>query len=223
MNALENSNLNSINENETLNKLLNESLNDISETFDYETPRQLNDTWVIWIYKEHNSNKKIPQNQSENLWKSNIKNVYEFNTIQEFWKYYNHLTYINVPTIFLMRKGINPVWEDPLNKSGGAWSFITSKPLGIDTWIDISCMAVGETLAKQHFNNYGKYLINGISISIKLKSFVIKIWGSDKTLNDSMLINDIKNVNNSNISYKNYFGEISKPVETKFKIKGNWE
>jgi hypothetical protein len=215
----------------------NNEITDSTEST-YEEPIILNDTWVIWIYfhdpifkNSKNSFKNIiSQNQSVDTWKSNIKQVYEFNTIQGFWKYFNNLKYLTDPTIFLMRKGINPVWEDPQNKNGGNWSFIVSKKIGIETWTELSCMTVGESLLntklQNHKDNLGNYLINGISIAIKLKSFVLKIWNSDKNLNNQSLLNNISGIDEKNISYKSYFTDnFNKPIE-KINVdlfKGSWD
>ena len=40
---------------------------------------KLNDTWVIWIHKI----------TDKNWLKESYKPIYSFNTIQDFWKFYN--------------------------------------------------------------------------------------------------------------------------------------
>jgi hypothetical protein len=205
---------------------LKDILKPIHEHYDYDynltefnNILPLNCTWVIWIYNEQN----VIHNQSESSWKSKITPIYEFNTVQGFWEYFSTFKYMKVNTMFLMRKGINPVWEDPCNIKGGSWSFIIPKPLGIETWIELACMVVGESVVQNNFIKVkNSYLINGISISIKFKSFVIKIWNSDKNISDSSIINEIKYIIPKNISYKHYFEDTNNHITNKV-FKGNWD
>ena len=61
--------------------------------------------------------------------------------------------------LFMMRKGINPTWEDPANCQGGCFSYkVTNKNVS-QVWKKLSYLLVGETLTNNH--RVGK-IINGI-------------------------------------------------------------
>ena len=47
-----------------------------------ETSHPLHNTWCIW---EHEASKNSKD------WGSNMKNLGSFNTVEEFWRYYNHV------------------------------------------------------------------------------------------------------------------------------------
>ena len=62
----------------------------------------LNDEWVLWCHDIKDSN-----------WgKDSYIKVYSFNTIEDFWKLYKNLNNVDNIMLFLMKKGIFPLWED---------------------------------------------------------------------------------------------------------------
>ena len=75
--------------------------------------------------------------------------------------------------LFLMRKGINPMWEDPLNCKGGCFSYKISNKHVSSVWKMLSYILVGESLS--HDKSIRKN-INGITISPKKHFCIIKIW-----------------------------------------------
>jgi translation initiation factor 4E len=52
-------------------------------------------------------------------------NVYEFNTVEDFWSIYNSLLtpsqILSKTNVIFLRKGAKPEWEDEFNKGGGEW------------------------------------------------------------------------------------------------------
>lgn len=59
----------------------------------------------------------------------------------------------------IMRKGIEPIWEDPRNKYSGTFSIKVHHTKGYDIWSTFMLYLLGETLTKD------KSKINGISVS----------------------------------------------------------
>ena len=51
--------------------------------------------------------------------------------------------------LFLMRKNINPVWEDPLNCNGGCFSFKVLNKNVLKVWKELSYTITGETLSNK--------------------------------------------------------------------------
>lgn len=127
---------------------------------------KLNDIWVLWYHDPNDVNWEI----------KSYKQVSTISTIGEFWDTYEFLenTVIENSMFFIMRKGINPLWEDPQNVDGGCWSFKIQKGNIKKYWSELSIYLLGENITKK------ERLINGLSISPKKTFCIIKIWNSDK-------------------------------------------
>lgn len=76
-------------------------------------------------------------------------------------------------SLHLMKKGIQPVWEDPENELGGFWVMRFPKEKVEEVWRDLCLAAIGE--------NFYEALrpgdaINGITVSIRRSDVVIQVW-----------------------------------------------
>ena len=96
------------------------------------------------------------------------KNIYEITTIEDFWEIYLRLNnYILLKgQFFLMKKGIEPIWENEANLKGGCWSYKINKNDSFMSWLYLSMNICGEIITKDHKNMDS---INGISLSPKKK------------------------------------------------------
>jgi hypothetical protein len=135
---------------------------------------KLNDTWVIWIHKI----------TDKNWLKESYKPIYSFNTIQDFWKFYNAIEDYNTNMYFLMREGVFPLWEDAKNRDGGCWSYIIEKDEIREHWTNISAKMIGESITSTHLMD-----INGISLSPRTNVGVIKIWNKNSELEEQIKLN----------------------------------
>jgi hypothetical protein len=97
---------------------------------------------------------------------------------------------------FLMREGIEPVWESKDNRDGGAWSIKVYAEKVYRLFMDIIFMTVGETLCRDDVE------INGITISPKPKFCLIKIWNRDSKVTDTTVINTPAFIAKESIQYK---------------------
>ncbi|XWV26511.1 translation initiation factor 4E [Tupanvirus soda lake] len=59
----------------------------------------------------------------------------------------------------IMRKGIEPIWEDPKNSNGGTFTIKMNHSKGYDVWATFMMYMLGETLS------YDMQNINGITVS----------------------------------------------------------
>lgn len=59
----------------------------------------------------------------------------------------------------IMRKGIEPIWEDPKNSNGGTFTIKMNHNRGYDVWSTFIMYMLGETLTREMHN------INGITVS----------------------------------------------------------
>ena len=127
--------------------------------------------WYIWYHKD-----------KDNWTISGFEKIYEIITINDFWKLYNNWNKIfhNINKhIFIMREGINPVWEDANNINGGCWSFkINNNLVANELWEDLSTYIVTNNLCNEYSDEiFGLSMIhkknNNCIIKICNKSFVI--------------------------------------------------
>lgn len=69
--------------------------------------------------------------------------------VREFWELFNNFDVMKLPlrdTVHLFHKGVKPLWEDPRNTRGGAWTFRVPKDKAKEFWKEICMMAIGEQL-----------------------------------------------------------------------------
>lgn len=85
----------------------------------------LSKTWTVWFLH------RGPGVKISNYLRA-TSNLGSVSTVQQFWRMYSHLTPINklpVTSEFLLfRYGVNPVWEDPINITGGKWVVHLKRP-----------------------------------------------------------------------------------------------
>ncbi len=101
--------------------------------------------------------------------------------------------------LFMMREGINPVWEDEQNKQGGCFSYKVDNKYVKDIWSDLCCYILGNTISTEPVNN----TITGISISPKKSFCIIKIWMSSCKFQDASIMN-IKQLKLNNCLFKKH-------------------
>ncbi|RPA80736.1 translation initiation factor eIF4e [Ascobolus immersus RN42] len=133
-------------------------------------PYPLRHEWVFW----HDRNN--PNAVTEEEYAEQLKEIAEINTIQSFWQVINNTPFQNLPlrdSLHLFKKNVKPIWEDPRNKNGGAWTFRVPKATSFDFWKEILLAAIGEQL--QDSVEKGDDIC-GISISVRFNSHLIMIW-----------------------------------------------
>ena len=71
-------------------------------------------------------------------------------TAKPFWEAMNRFPLRNLKlkdAVHFFKRGVRPVWEDPRNVKGGAWTFRVPKDKSEALWIEILMLAVGEQFA----------------------------------------------------------------------------
>ena len=149
---------------------------------------------------------------------SQIKKISEFETLEDFWAIYQHLTRpddcIGKTDLHLFKDPIKPIWNDDLNKNGGKLILKCNKDYTSIIWEE---MILGLLSGKIQKEIYDK--INGISFFSKKDYNSIEIWSREyneaynKQLGKSIreLIEipkkvnfDIQRINNYSNDYKGY-------------------
>jgi len=148
---------------------------------------------VLW---EHAGGGKKDPNQ----WKENMKQLCKFNTVEDFWRNFNHIPKPSqvffdnesgrkrvgpenkqVEEYSLFKNGIEPEWGDPLNRTGG--EFFSRQFMDGDTldmcWQNLVLGVIGETMENEGVDGF----INGARVVDKSKQlpvFRLELWISTK-------------------------------------------
>lgn len=103
--------------------------------------------------------------------------------------------------LFVMKKNITPMWEDPNNREGGCFSYKVSNRYVGEIWKTLFFMLLGNCICNN--SSYNKY-INGITISPKKNFCILKIWLNTSTLQDPEIIQVIPNLTNQGCLFKKH-------------------
>ena len=125
----------------------------------------LSDNWVLWAHLPHDTDWSL---------KSYYK-IHTFDNIKDSILLNNSFKddFIRNCMLFLMKKDINPIWEDSNNKNGGCFSFKVSNKEVPGIWKTLIYSVIGNTIADN--KNFLKDIC-GITISPKKTFCIIKIW-----------------------------------------------
>lgn len=139
------------------------------------TPSQrnyLNDIWSVY-YHDFSNDWDI----KSYVFIANISNVESF---CELFKCLNSCWYSG--TFFIFREHIMPRWEDEYNVDGGCFSIKIPSNEAEEKWFNMCASVLGETMGvtSEYSSN-----INGISITPKKNSNLLRVWLKDNDLADS--------------------------------------
>ena len=168
---------------------------EVSQTMDSPSAVEhaLHDKWVLWAHLPHDTDWSL---------KSYIK-IKELSTMEEVISLYNSVPALMTKNcmLFLMRKGINPTWEDPKNSKGGCFSFKVSNKNVPFVWRYLSYTLTGETVA-----NDPKFqeAVTGITISPKKSFCILKIWMSSLSFQNPRVITNISGLSISGCIFKKH-------------------
>eukprot|EP00639_Heterosigma_akashiwo_P000253 CAMPEP_0194584392 /NCGR_PEP_ID=MMETSP0292-20121207/17012_1 /TAXON_ID=39354 /ORGANISM="Heterosigma akashiwo, Strain CCMP2393" /LENGTH=230 /DNA_ID=CAMNT_0039439405 /DNA_START=43 /DNA_END=731 /DNA_ORIENTATION=+ len=127
-------------ENQDIITYSEEDLYDEIEDLESQTPIQ--NRYSFWFMRR--SKEKL----SDVSYEKNIKHLGSFQTVEQFWRIYNHIIrpeQLNVVTDYhLFKDGISPTWEDPANARGGKWMVRLRKGLAGRLWEELVLAVIGE-------------------------------------------------------------------------------
>jgi hypothetical protein len=131
---------------------------------------KLEDTWVLWSHAADNPSWKIDA----------YRRHCEISTVEGFWHIFNLMrSLINRDIWLLMRKGIPPLWEDPINAEGGSFKFRVPGDEADNCWLALCMHAVTENMCLKKSD---AAIISGISLSPKGGGYcTISVWNLDCT------------------------------------------
>ena len=160
----------------------------------------LNDKWVLWFH-----------DIDETDWSINgYKKIADIDTIENFWNIYKSIDEVTIQhsMFFLMRNGINPIWEDNNNINGGCWSFKINIKDSFQLFIKLAIFAIGENMLYESKNNLSDQVC-GLSICQKNNySSIIQLWNSNRNNNMiTILPRDIRDKFGFDIIYRSHIPE----------------
>lgn len=134
----------------------------------------LNNKWTLWYHS-----------LEEKKWDiDSYKKLCVITSIEEYWGVFNNIN-IKTSMLYLMREDVLPIWESSENINGGTWSFMIKNTNNIEQlFTDAASGILSENLIE---NEVDMANINGLSITPKTDSFIIKIWS--KTTNKYIKFN----------------------------------
>jgi len=153
------------------------------------------DNWTLWAHLPHDTNWGL----------ESYKEIGTIKTIEEALTLFENLPDIMVKNcmLFLMRKGIQPIWEDKKNRTGGCFSYKINNRAVPSCWKNLSYVLLGETLTTPKLSKY----LTGITISPKKNFCILKIWLSTCEFNNPDIITNIDGLPRHGCLFKKHITE----------------
>jgi len=158
---------------------------------------KLANSWTIWAHLPHDTDWSI----------NSYKEIYTFDTVEDSIAITETLPDVLVKNcmLFLMKKGIKPIWEDPKNRSGGCFSYKIANKNVYEVWKELSYVLVGSSISKE---NAFCSNVNGITISPKKNFCIIKIWTANcNNQNPSIVTDEVKGLASNGCLFKKHTPE----------------
>ncbi|CAM9873592.1 unnamed protein product, partial [Hapterophycus canaliculatus] len=126
--------------------------------------------YCFWYYRK--GSQKESRDPSE-AYESGIKVVDSFQTVEHFWRIYNHILRAdqvpNATDVHLFRDGIKPTWEDSSNSRGGQLLIRLKKGLASRAWESLVLAIIGEQF------DVGNEICGAV-VSVRYSEDVISVW-----------------------------------------------
>ena len=152
--------------------------------------------WKMWAHLPHDIDWSL----------KSYKNIYDIDTVEKAIMLCETIPDQMVKNcmLFIMKDGIQPIWEDPKNRTGGCFSYKVGNKTVANTWKYLAYALVGETLVIDPKHNA---IINGITISPKKNFCIIKIWLSTCSYQNPTIISEIKDISTHGCLFKQHVPE----------------
>tara|TARA_B000000557_G_scaffold264605_1_gene270566 strand:+ start:64 stop:597 length:534 start_codon:yes stop_codon:yes gene_type:complete len=154
---------------------------------------KLHDTWNLWAH--------LPHDTSWDL--KSYKKIMQLKTVEDSIAINRTLpdTLIKNCMLFLMRDGIQPIWEDPKNRNGGCFSYKIVNKNVVEVWKYLLYAIIGENISKED-----AFLtsVNGITISPKKNFCIIKIWMNNCNHQNAQNISEIRGLSPHGCLFKKH-------------------
>ncbi|TFK51873.1 eukaryotic translation initiation factor 4E [Heliocybe sulcata] len=136
----------------------------------------LKNTWVFWFRQQ-----RAPGNKITN-YEEGIKKISSAGSVESFWGLWTHLhppsALLPTTDYLLFHAGVRrPVWEDPLNITGGKCIVRLKKGVADRLWEDLVLAIIGEQFDDcSTGNGDGWPEICGATISVRQNEDIVSLW-----------------------------------------------
>ncbi|KAK6434323.1 hypothetical protein LTR95_009488 [Oleoguttula sp. CCFEE 5521] len=152
--------------------------------------------WTFWHDRQDRSNtppastaqRPNPTPEDPSDYEDRLVPLASIADVAAFWGVLNNFDISLLPlrdSIHLFKRGVKPLWEDPRNAKGGAWTFRVPKSQAGEWWKEVCMMAVGEQLqaavvgSDDGEGRGAKDDICGISLGVRFNSCLLQVWNRD--------------------------------------------
>ena len=158
-----------------------------------EQYHKLNTSWRFWAHLPHDTDWTV----------KSYKDIYKISTVEEAIVLFETIPEKMVKNcmLFIMKDGIQPLWEDPKNRNGGCFSYKINNKSVATTWKHLAYSILGESLT---VNPAHQPLVNGITISPKKNFCIIKVWLSDCSHQNPTIIKEINDLTPQGCLFKKH-------------------
>lgn len=163
------------------------------ESSSNESKTMLFDKWVLWAHLPHDTDWSL----SSYIKVMVITNLEDLVMLQEVIPE----KMVKNCMLFLMKKDVNPTWEDPKNKEGGCFSFKIMNKNVLNSWNKLLINMVSNNISKnKEFLNS----ITGVTISPKKTFCIVKLWMDGVKFQSTILLNDSDYLNPRGCLFKRH-------------------
>jgi hypothetical protein len=161
-----------------------------------ESFHKLTDRWTLWAHLPHNTDWTL---------KSYIP-ISTFSTLEETIAVIESLpsSLVENCMLFMMKQGVNPIWEDPKNRNGGCFSYKVPNKNVLKAWTELTYRIVGGSISDRA--SFVKS-VTGITISPKKNFCIIKIWTSNCDHQNPTIVSPIKGLQTQGCLFKKHTPE----------------
>lgn len=148
-------------------------------------------SWDFWHDRQDRGHGNGPQSpaatndSSSAAYEERLVRLAEVNDIRSFWNLFNNFDTALLPlrdSVHLFKRGVKPIWEDPRNAQGGAWTFRVPKQLAPEFWKEVCMLAIGEQLqaaVEEEGVTTFRDDICGVSLGVRFGSMLVQVWNRD--------------------------------------------
>jgi hypothetical protein len=112
-------------------------------------PPTLVHNWDFWHDRQDRKAPSPSATDGGDEYEARLVKLHSVGDVREFWEMFNNFDITTLPlrdSVHLFHRGVKPVWEDPRNVKGGAWTFRVPKDKALEFWKYVALMAIGEKL-----------------------------------------------------------------------------
>jgi hypothetical protein len=102
--------------------------------------------WAFWHDRQ---DRKLADSSAESEYESRLLQLADIADVRQFWEMFNNFDVSSLKlrdSVHLFHAGIRPIWEDPRNERGGAWTFRVPRDRAHEFWKELCMMGIGEKL-----------------------------------------------------------------------------